>query len=344
MSFSQFMELVLYHPELGYYSCNPKIGKRGDFFTSVSVGSCFGLLLARQIRQIQEQLGSPADFAVIEQGAHEGQLAEDILDELGEVRYRIAEPNPQLRSFQQSRFGGRIQVANALAELGPLEAGVYLANELLDALPVDRVCFQEGTWRERRVFLREDGSFEERLASEASMPVRELLPETAPDGFTTEVCPGLRTLMPEIYAAFGRGVVILVDYGMPSTDYFAPERACGTLRCYREHQATDAPFEALGATDITAQVNFSHVAHFSREAGFDVLGYTDQNRFLTGIARPWLQELDGQMPTAESLKLVRQFQTLTQPGDMGRLFKVLVLAKGCGTLELDGLRWTDDLP
>ena len=91
------MELMLYHPEHGYYGPAPrKIGRGGDFFTSVSVGPLYGRLLAQLVRQQWEKIGSPADFTLVEQGAHDGRLARDILDALDipGARYAIVEPNP----------------------------------------------------------------------------------------------------------------------------------------------------------------------------------------------------------------------------------------------------------
>jgi len=71
--FARFMELALYHPEHGYYaSGRASIGRRGDFFTNVSVGPLFGKLLAAQFAEIWQKLGQPDDFTIVEQGAHDG--------------------------------------------------------------------------------------------------------------------------------------------------------------------------------------------------------------------------------------------------------------------------------
>ncbi len=344
LSFSEYMQLALYHPVLGYYSRAPEIGKKGDFYTSVSVGACFGKLLGRQLLQIREQLAGTGEFAVYEQGAHSGQLASDILREAPGLRYRIVEPSEKLQALQRELLGAAVEIEPSLAAHAPVDSGAYLANELLDALPVKRVRFEGGAWQELRVVLGEHGAFVEKASPLEDDSLLELLPESTVEGHTTELCPGIRRLLEEIHGAFLRGVVILIDYGMPATDYFGPERAEGTLRCYRQHRATDNPFEAVGHTDITAQVNFSHVCRFARETGFRILGYTDQNRFLTGIAQPWLLEMEGQRPSPEVMKEIHQFQTLTQPGNMGRLFKVLVLGKGSFDIDMDGLKWVDTEP
>src|SRR5438874_12946336 len=80
ISFARFMELALYYPERGYYaSGRANIGRRGDFFTNVSVGPLFGKLLAAQFAEIWEKLGRPGDFEIVEQGAHDGVFAADAL-------------------------------------------------------------------------------------------------------------------------------------------------------------------------------------------------------------------------------------------------------------------------
>lgn len=330
------MELALYHPHLGYYSVPRRIGKQGDFFTSVSVGPCFGMLLARQIRQIWENLGCPADFSIAEQGAHDGQLADDILSALQDLGldldYAIIEPKPAYRKLQAERLGARLRQHPVKLEELKAKHGVLIGNELLDAFPVDRYRFSDGTWQELRVVVDDAGNLaESTFELEGNPPIA--FPDEVEDGFTTEFCPGIEPWVAELDQAFETGVVILLDYGLLADEFFDSGRKDGTLRCYREHQSPDSPFEAIGETDLTAQVNFSQVIDCAERQGFKALGLTDQSRFLTGVAADWLREIDGSPPTS----LVRQFQTLTHPGTMGQVFQTLVLGKNVPNLRLDGL-------
>src|SRR6266540_3224203 len=82
ISFARFMELALYTPALGYYERAPThIGKRGDFYSSVSVGPLFGQLLAFQFSLWLDALSdTPQPFQIVEAGAHDGRLAADILE------------------------------------------------------------------------------------------------------------------------------------------------------------------------------------------------------------------------------------------------------------------------
>src|SRR5436853_5320368 len=92
ISFAEFMDIALYHPELGYYArAAQRSGRAGDFFTSVDVGAIFGELLEVQIAEMARLLEtctpetaehagestpfSDCDFDLIEAGAGNGRLS-----------------------------------------------------------------------------------------------------------------------------------------------------------------------------------------------------------------------------------------------------------------------------
>src|SRR4029077_1819565 len=143
-SFAWFMQQALYHPEHGYYSSGRcAIGRKGDYFTNVSVGPLFGEFLAAQFAEMWERLGSVEHFTIIEQGAHDGQFARDVLESLQKrapeffaaLRYRIVEPFPILQDRQSrtlERFRDKVEWRNSLQPF----LGVHFSNELLDAMPV----------------------------------------------------------------------------------------------------------------------------------------------------------------------------------------------------------------
>ena len=167
ISFARFMELALYEPQHGYYSSGRAvIGRRGDFFTNVSVGPVFGQLLAIQFAEVWEKLGRPSHFTIIEHGADDGAFAADALTALSQsfaecfktIRYIIAEPFPVWRDRQQERlasFGHKIRWVASIDQVEPF-VGVHFSNELFDALPV-HLLFSElvkngtVTWNERFV-------------------------------------------------------------------------------------------------------------------------------------------------------------------------------------------------
>lgn len=327
LPFAQVMELALYHPEHGYYGAGPRrIGRRGDFFTSVSVGPLFGKLLALQAIREWQTLGEPADFTIIEQGAHDGQLAEDVLTALEgrSLRYLIVEPNPYYREAQSQRLGCRVQWVESLAALqtGP-QHGFFLCNELPDAFPVHLVRWSGTQWEELFVtaaFQLVPGDFSSvELAAEANQLPRDLEP-----GHIIEINLAMLRWIRELAQAAFRGAVFIADYGLDAEEFFAASRACGTLRRYRQQQMDDRVLEDLGECDLTTHINFTRLIDEATRHGLVKRDYDLQGRLLGRLAMPWLQSLEGRPLDAA---IMRQFNSLTHPAFMGRSFRCLVLEK-----------------
>ncbi|MCP5540062.1 MAG: SAM-dependent methyltransferase [Akkermansiaceae bacterium] len=343
LSFADFMAAALYDPDHGYYADpdRQQTGRGGDFITSVSVGACFGGLLGREIaRRWREDFGAADRFAIVEQGAHDGRLARDILEAIAGtplariVRYFIVEPAERRRRWLRESFDGNPPPIGDRARIvaSPDEirepAGVFLCNELLDAFPVHRVRFREGQWREIRVEVTAPGRFREVEAPIGA--ATSLLRETGelghgfPEGYETELCLGVAPWALSVAPIFERGCWWIVDYGYEKEEYYRPDRRRGTLRCFRRHTAGEDPLEAVGETDLTAHVDFSRLRRAAESAGLVFEGLTEQHRFLTRAAGPWLLELerDGTARQPENAKRLRQFHTLTHPDLLGQAFKV----------------------
>lgn len=342
MSFSDYVELALYHEKYGYYASPAEriVGKKGDFFTSVSVGEMFGFLLAGRIAaEWSEKLDSGRPLVVVEQGAHDGQLAADITSALAanpdventKVIYRIIEPRRGTREFLKNRFHESeipVEVVRSPDE-AKAKQGVFLCNELLDAFSFDRMMLSAGEWKELRVTLHHGN------LAWTSAPARtvqkNLLPRSTaefPENYVTEICPALFPWMSGVSQLFEKGLWWIIDYGYESDDYFAPGRKSGTLRCYRKHEATEDPFSFPGETDITAHVNFSHLQQAATGNGLEWRNFTDQHHFLIHAAKAWLLSLEGRPADDRAAKRLRQFQTLTHPGLMGQQFKVAEMTRG----------------
>ena len=342
LSFEQFMEIALYHPISGYYTQPRPIGKRGDFFTSVSVGPCFGELLTRQIRQIHELWNTPAPFCVIEQGAHSGELASDILRTWPDLPYRLVEPLPSLSTAQRETLhslNANIRHVSSLRDLRE-ENAVFVCNELLDAFPVRRLHFTGHCWEEWRVVAEQDSlQLRSFPLQDTGFELPGWIPASAPDGFTVEVCPTLRSWLADLTTATNRVIALIIDYGLTREERFSPERREGTLRAYQKHRLIPNPLESPGERDLTSHVDFTTLIEEARRLGWDVLGFTDQARFLTGVAAPWLHSLEGQADHPS----LNQFKTLTHPSMMGRSFKVLALSRNTPLLKLDGFQFGTQL-
>ncbi|MEH2375745.1 class I SAM-dependent methyltransferase [Nostoc sp.] len=159
ITFAQFMDMVLYHPEHGYYSSDAvKIGfQGGDFFTSPNLCADFGELLAEQFFQMWEILGKPVPFSLVEMGAGQGLLALHILkyhqlrypDFFTALEYIIVEKSPTLREEQQERLQDLPVRWCNLEDIPPNAiAGCFFSNELVDAFPVHQFILETGELRE----------------------------------------------------------------------------------------------------------------------------------------------------------------------------------------------------
>ena len=332
------METALYHEEHGYYaSPAPKVGKKGDFITSVSVGAAFGKILAHRLAHIWEDQGRPSPFSIIEMGADRGDLAYDICTELNTLvpechwHYHIIEPREESQLAQSKKlkiFQESISIHPTIETLHGLE-GVFLSNELIDAFPVEIIQLQQGQWMQLFIEV-ENGHFrktwKQPTTPELQSFITTLGTDFSPD-YTTEFRPGLDSFFSKVAAALTRGLIITVDYGFPRSHFYDPKRSEGTLQTYQNHQRGTDPLEAVGRQDITTHVDFTQLANAQIKHGFQVHDFTAQARFLTHHGKAWLLQLE-QHFTPQSLPSVQQFQTLTHPDFLGSKFHVLETAKG----------------
>jgi SAM-dependent MidA family methyltransferase len=333
--FARFMELALYAPNLGYYSGgSAKLGRDGDFTTAPEISPLFGATLARASAAIMAQSGPN----IIEFGAGTGKLARDVLTALAEMKvavdsYTIIELSGELRARQQEALKAFPQV-RWLTAFPEGFHGVVLANEVLDAMPVELVVKEGGQWRRQLVTVK-DGAFAF-VAGEADCALRDQVARQIPDadklqdGYLTEVHPVACAFMRSLADMFkgGKGAAILVDYGFPAHEYYFDERTSGTLMCHYRHHAHPDPFYLPGLQDITAHVDFTAMALSAQDAGLEVLGYMNQASFLLAAG---IGELLLRTDPEDALRYLPQskaVQKLVSPAEMGELFKVLVVGNG----------------
>lgn len=340
LPFEQVMEMALYHPVHGYYGPGPRrIGRQGDFFTSISVGPLFGRLLAQQAVAEWETQGRPEGFAIIEQGAHDGQLALDVLEGVGKaglpLHYIIVEPNPHYREAQRQRleaYGNRVRWVENLAELqsGPANA-FFLCNELPDAFPVHLVRWSGETWQE--LYVERDGTEAFRFvpgdlsSAELQEEISRRPPQETADlkpGHTLEINLAMLDWILALAQAAFRGSIFIADYGLDAEEFLFESRAEGTLRRYYQHRMDDRVLENLGECDLTTHINFTRLIEEAARHGLTQREYDLQGRTLLRMAMPWLQSMEGQ---PMNLSIAGQLQSLTHPAFMGRSFRCLILDK-----------------
>jgi SAM-dependent MidA family methyltransferase len=340
LSFERFMDLALYAPGLGYYSGGTrKLGVDGDFTTAPEVSSLFGRCVAVQCAEVLRALRSPS---ILEIGAGSGRLAVDVLarlESLGQLpqSYRILEISADLRERQRALLEERLP--HLLDRIDWLDRppeepfdGIILANEVLDALPVARFRWHANGVEELGV-AAPGGHF-----AWASRPARPAMAQACQrlyqaaggwdEGYVSEYCPRSIAWADAVTQALRTGAVLWFDYGLPRAQYYLAERHDGTLICHYRHRVSGDPFAHVGLQDITAWVDFTSVAESSREAGFDLAGFTTQAHFLAGNG------IDQEMRLAagedENLfaRLANQARQLLLPGEMGERFKAMAWLRG----------------
>ncbi len=334
--FARYMELALYAPGLGYYSGGArKFGAAGDFVTAPELSPLFAEALAAQLEPI---LAASAP-RLLEAGAGSGALALGLLRELERrgalpERYEILELSGELRARQQDTLArGAPHLAGRVAWLDALPdsfSGAVVANELLDALPVNIVAWREDGVFERGVALA-NGAFtwQDRPAAGALLAVSQGLTFVVPP-YVSEIALAARAWVAEWGRILRRGALLLIDYGFPQREYYHPQRAEGTLMCHYRHHAHGDPLWLPGLNDITAHVDFTAIAEAGHDAGLDVLGYTSQAQFLLNCGLAQLLEQHQSDGAVAYATLASGAQKLISPAEMGELFKVLMLGKGIG--------------
>jgi SAM-dependent MidA family methyltransferase len=322
LPFDRYMALALYAPGLGYYMRSDRQfgslpASGSDFVTAPELSPLYGRALAHQLRQAMD---AGAGRQVWEFGAGSGVLARELLDTLGDAveRYTIVELSGALRARQQATLAPYADKLRWVDALPPAIEGVIVGNEVLDAMPVQLLCFDGQQWCERGVALADSGF------AWADRPTLLSPPHAGPypAGYLTELHAQAQAWVRTLAERLQRGAVFLIDYGFPAAEYYHPQRSTGTLMCHRAHRADTDPLLEPGDKDITAHVDFTGIALAAQDAGLDVLGYTSQGRFLINCG---IAEL---MAAAELRERVHA-QRLLNEHEMGELFKVIGLARGC---------------
>jgi SAM-dependent MidA family methyltransferase len=328
--FDRFMAAALYTPGRGYYNRGAAVfgdtpASGSDFTTAPELSPLFGRALARQVRQALQASGAAEVF---EFGPGSGALAAQLLEALGDAvqRYTLIDLSGALRERQAQRLQLWAHKLRWLDAWPDALHGVVVGNEVLDAMPVQLLCWDGQQWFERGVALSKAVDAPSRAVglAWADRPTA-LCPPTPPvnwaalpPGYTTEIHPQAQAFVQELAKRL-RGAAFFIDYGFPETEYYHPQRSGGTLMCHHRHRADANPLVQVGEKDITAHVNFSGVALAGQDAGLDVLGYTSQARFLINCG--FLDDLQAaDWPTRS------RAQMLIQEHEMGELFKVIGFA------------------
>lgn len=352
MPFARFMDRCLYAPGLGYYSAGRlKFGAAGDFVTAPELGVLFARCIARELAPVMRAIGNDAIF--FELGGGSGAFAHDCLLELQALDalpryYWLLEPSADLRE-RQRKYLCEVLSPELFARVEWLDrppllpwSGALFANEVLDALPVTRFAINDGHAFEEHVAVDAYGAFEciyrpaDPLVSGAVRHLERKLGAPFANGYRSEALPQLPWWIEAIAGTLRRGAALFVDYGYPRREFYLAERRDGTLMCHYRHRAHADPLMLPGLQDITAFVDFTALAEAGLCAGFELVAYVSQARFLlaAGLDAAFTTTYATAKDEAARYALSLEVKRLTLPGEMGERFQAMLFARGLDSQAL----------
>lgn len=361
LTFAEYMDLVLYHSEYGYYSSGAvEIGSQGDFFTAVSLGKDFGELLASQLFEMWQNLHCPDNFSLVEMGAGNGDLAKDIIVYLQDnypefikvINYTIIEKSPSLRKIQEQNLADFNSINFTWKSwtdiLDNQILGCCFSNELVDAFPVHQILINNQSLQE--VFVTEqEGKIREIYDQISTSKLKEyfdlvqidIAKQNYPPDYRTEVNLKALDWIDTIAKKLKQGYFMTIDYGYPATKYYHPQRSQGTLKCYYQHRHHNNPYVNLGRQDITSHVDFTALKNQGIKSGLETIGFTKQAMFLMALGiGDRLQELSsGKYNIQEIFQRRDALHQLINPTGLGG-FGVLVQGKNLtkGQHNIQGIK------
>ena len=312
-----FLEMALHDPQEGYYAKGPAIGAEGDFYTASNV-SLFPHAVKRFVDAAIDRLGGAR---VVELGGGVGHLAAHLGHET-----TLVEPSPGLAAAQRARG---LQVADSLAALRPAPT-VFLANEVLDALPVHRLLSTMEGMREGYLAAEDQGGLREvpgPLSDPRLQRAADRLAPLLPHGAAAEVNLDAAALLDAMARAGPRGIALFLDYGGAPERLYGEHAPGGTLRGFHRHRVT-GPYERPGEQDVTADVDFPWVTDLAREAGWTPAGWRAQGEFLADLGL--VDDLMGALQRGD-MQAYLAGKNLLMPTGMGERFQALCLARDAPT-------------
>lgn len=355
LSFAEYMEAALYEPGLGYYSAGLyKFGAEGDFITAPELGDLFARCLANSFSAVAKQLCAAASsYDFLEIGAGSGALAADLLQQLNPLpqHYLILERSADLREQQRLRIES--SCPQLLARVQWLDAppanfrGIAYANEVIDALPVERFRMHSDAVEQQYVGLQNDKLVLKWKAAGSAVEkaVRELQAELEyplTDGYESEINLLLKPWLGGLLESMDQGLFLLSDYGYPRPEFYFPERNRGTLICHYRHRAHPDPLLWPGLQDITAFVDFTAVAEAGDGTnGWELAGYTSQADFLLDSGLGEVMQAGALDDFQAQLQLANQIKKLTLPAEMGTRFQFMGFSRGLSGDAIPGFGGID---
>jgi SAM-dependent MidA family methyltransferase len=354
ITFAEYMDLALYHSQVGYYANNAElIGEGGDFLTSPHLAADFGEMLAIQLHQIWEILNRPQLFNLVEMGAGRGLLAVQILIYVERehpaffqaIDYIIIETSAAMIAAQQLKLKD-LPVRWCQWDEIPNNSivGCFLSNETIDAFPVHQVTLVDGKLQEVYLTSEPDGNLKEIIGELSTDRLRDYWQLNKVEilryqhGYRTEVNLAALDWLKTVAQKLQRGYIISIDYGYTADRYYNPMRSQGTLQCYYQHSYHNDPYLHIGKQDITAHVDFTALQNHGESLGLHTIGFTQQGMFLMALGLgDRIAAIASSSGDIQSLLSRRQnLHQLIDPMGLGK-FGVLIQSNGLTAVDRDKL-------
>ena len=314
ISFYDYMNYVLNDPNNGYYgNGKANLGSNGDFVTAPSMSDDFAFLLSKQIEEWLIQIKSKSicddKLSFLEFGAGDGSLMSGLLEYffinnkklLKNVCFIIIEPNEGMIKKQHKKLEKYLKldfdiVWKSLDELEDRNLnGVILANEVLDALPVERIINLKGKMHRQGVSIDKQSGrlyfeeititkdLEKSIASAQGKLDIKIPPKDAPEGWTTEWHIDNKKWLMAIYEKLNNGILLIIDYAKEAKRYYSLSNSNGTLISYKNQKIVENVFESPGDCDLTSHVCIESLTFDSETVGFKTLGIVKQGEALLSL-------------------------------------------------------------
>lgn len=333
ISFRDWMDACLYHPQHGYYRRGrPTVGRDGDFLTSPEVHPLFGAAIGHIAHALWSQTQHPNTFHIAEVGPGTGAMAEALLRHLHanapdcteSLAMTLVEADPCAAAHQRERLQSihNFHTISAIAQLESRSCQLIIANELLDALPVHRLQFRDDEWQELRVGFSAARGFHDAPAPVSDLRLLAPLVDISPSrGQIVEVSPERADVVRAMASALAdNGLLLLFDYGYRRSRLYAPWRRDGTLMTFSRHVPGDDPYQYPGEIDLTAHIDIDQAEQAALAAGLVTLPVQSQAEWLHQIGADLMPAVaDATVGTADYLAARRAIEALTDPAGLGRI-------------------------
>jgi len=314
ISFYEYMDLVLYDPENGFYSTGRlKIGKNGDFCTSPSLSNDFARLLAIQVSDwlldIAKAIDDHSLLSLVEFGPGEGSLSRDLINAiyeispslLNKIEIVLVEPSIGMKKRQKKVVNNLKHVNYRWSSFDELIVkpvnGVVIANEVLDAFPVERLVFRDNqVFRQgvslikvnnkyflKFIDLKPTSAIKQFLMDSESLLNIEFPPNGISNVWVTEWHCDVPIWFRKLSKVVINGALLVVDYAMESKRYYKVSRNDGTLLSYRNQEANANILKNGGLSDLTAHLCIESTINYGLKNGWKFMGETRQGQALLAL-------------------------------------------------------------